>query len=155
MRSEPVKKSLVFYSLLFLVILLLTGSAAAAAAPDIEQQTHEIAAELRCPVCQNLSVADSPSELAVQMRVSIEEQLRQGKSPEQVKQFFVSKYGDWVLLAPPAKGFNLLLWLLPATAALCGVILVGFAVKRWARKRVAQPGDPAALQTPAGEDRRD
>jgi cytochrome c-type biogenesis protein CcmH len=145
----------VFYSLLFLVILLLTGSAAAAAAPDIEQQTHEIAAELRCPVCQNLSVADSPSELAVQMRVSIEEQLRQGKSPEQVKQFFVSKYGDWVLLAPPAKGFNLLLWLLPGTAALCGVILVGFGVKRWARKRAAQPGDPAALQTPAGEDRRD
>src|ERR1051326_745644 len=91
---------------------LLAYSLSAAQAPDIEQQTHEIAAELRCPVCQNLSVADSPSELAVQMRASIEEQLRQGKSPDEVKQFFVSKYGDWVLLAPPAKGFNLLLWIL-------------------------------------------
>ncbi|HKA35045.1 MAG TPA: cytochrome c-type biogenesis protein CcmH [Candidatus Binatia bacterium] len=138
-----------------LFLLLTPHSLFAAQAPDIEQQTHEIAAELRCPVCQNLSVADSPSELAQQMRASIEEQLRQGKTPDEVKQFFVSKYGDWVLLAPPAKGFNLLLWLLPMIGALCGVIFVGFAIRRWARKRATQPADPAALQPPAGEDRRD
>ena len=156
MSGEKLTKILVALLLALLTPHLLTYSLSAAAqAPDIEQQTHEIAAELRCPVCQNLSVADSPSELAVQMRASIEEQLRQGKSPDEVKQFFVSKYGDWVLLAPPAKGFNLLLWLSPAIAALCGVILVGFAIRRWARKRATQAADPAALQAPAGEDRRD
>ena len=155
MNGEKITKILVALLLALLPPHLLAYSLSAAQAPDIEQQTHEIAAELRCPVCQNLSVADSPSELAVQMRVSIEEQLRQGKSPDEVKQFFVSKYGDWVLLAPPAKGFNLLLWILPAIAVFCGVILVGFALRRWARRKAAQTADPAALEPPAGADRRD
>jgi cytochrome c-type biogenesis protein CcmH len=142
--------------ILLLAVHLQTYSLLAAAQPpDVEQQTHAIAAELRCPVCQNLSVADSPSELAQQMRASIEEQLRQGKSPEEVKRFFVSKYGDWVLLAPPAKGFNLLLWLLPAIAAVCGVILVGFALRRWARKKAVQPADATLQSPPAAEDRRE
>jgi cytochrome c-type biogenesis protein CcmH len=154
--SEKLTKVVVALLLAILTPHLLTYSLfAATQPPDVEQQTHEIAAELRCPVCQNLSVADSPSELAQQMRASIEEQLRQGKNPDQIKQFFVSKYGDWVLLAPPAKGFNLLLWLLPTIAAVCGVILVGFALRRWARKKAAQPADAALQSPPAGEDRRD
>lgn len=155
MNGEKLTKILVALLLALHTSHLLAYSLSAAQAPDVEQQTHEIAAELRCPVCQNLSVADSPSELAVQMRASIEEQLRQGKSPDEVKRFFVSKYGDWVLLAPPAKGFNLLLWLLPAIAALCGVILVGFVLRRWARRKAAQTADPAALEPPAGADRHD
>jgi len=154
-RREKLKAVLLGVFLSLLTAHLLTYSLHATQPADVEQQAHAIAAELRCPVCQNLSVADSPSELAQQMRASIEEQLRQGKSPDEVKRFFVSKYGDWVLLAPPAKGFNLILWLLPAVAALCGVILVGFALRRWARKKAVQPTDAAYPSPPAGEDRRD
>ena len=73
---------------------------------DLEEQTRKIASELRCPVCQNLSAADSPSELAQEMRQFIFDQLKQGKSPEQIKGYFISKYGEWVLLAPTPKGFS-------------------------------------------------
>jgi cytochrome c-type biogenesis protein CcmH len=135
-RSEQLKRMI--FGVLFLLFTphLLTYSLAAQP-PDIEEQTRQIASELRCPVCQNLSVADSPSELAQEMRALVREQLEQGKSPEEVKKFFVSKYGDWVLLAPPAKGFGLLLWLLPALAAVIGVLFVIFLTRRWAKKRDA------------------
>ena len=83
---------------LLLAIVFLPGLAAGAVAPDLEDQTRALAAELRCVVCQNLSVADSPSEMAQQMRAIVREQLQAGKTPEQVKDFFVSKYGEWVLL---------------------------------------------------------
>jgi cytochrome c-type biogenesis protein CcmH len=98
---------------LLLIYLLMVIPLPAATAPDIDEQTQNIAKELRCVVCQNLSVADSPSEMAQQMRGVVREQLEAGKTPQEVKDFFVSKYGDWVLLAPKTRGFSLLLWLLP------------------------------------------
>lgn len=131
MRSDKLKKIAVRFLLTLLTSHLLAYSLTAAQPPDIEEQTRAIAAELRCPVCQNLSVADSPSELAQEMRALVKEQLEQGKSPEEIRKFFVSKYGDWVLLAPPAKGFGLLLWLLPAIGAVLGVLLVIIAMRRW------------------------
>jgi len=102
---------------------------------DLDEQVRSIAAELRCVVCQNLSVADSPSELAQQMRAVVREQLQAGKSPEEIKAYFVSKYGDWVLLAPPKKGFSVLVWVLPFVAAGAGIIGVLFVVRRWANKK--------------------
>jgi cytochrome c-type biogenesis protein CcmH len=128
--------------------LLLCFSFSLGAAADLDEQTRRIAAELRCPVCQNLSVADSPSELAQQMRALIAEQLQQGKTPEQVKSFFVSKYGEWVLLAPEPKGFSLLLWVFPYAAALGGIILAILIARRWVlRGKNVQKAtvDPALL----------
>src|SRR5688572_29368246 len=95
-------------AVLIIVILLsfLGGRLEAAPAPDIEEQTRAVSAELRCVVCQNLSVSDSPSEMAQQMRASVREQLQAGKSPQEIKDFFVSKYGEWVLLKPTDTGFN-------------------------------------------------
>ncbi|MFQ5851217.1 MAG: cytochrome c-type biogenesis protein CcmH [Candidatus Binatia bacterium] len=115
----------------------------------LEEQVRRVAAELRCPVCQNLSVADSPSEMAQQMRGVILEQLKEGKSPEQVRDYFVSKYGEWVLLAPTTKGFSLLVWILPFVALTGGILLVVFVVRRWVqRKSRYRPGqvDPALVQ---------
>jgi cytochrome c-type biogenesis protein CcmH len=88
--------------LLIVAYLSIACPAPATNAPDIDEQTRAIAQELRCVVCQNLSVADSPSEMAQQMRGVIREQLAAGNTPQQVKDFFVSKYGEWVLLAPYA-----------------------------------------------------
>ncbi|HEX7230004.1 MAG TPA: cytochrome c-type biogenesis protein CcmH, partial [Candidatus Binatia bacterium] len=92
------------------ILLLLLGCIAhrlhAAPAPDLEEQTRAISAELRCVVCQNLSVADSPSDMAQQMRAIVREQVQAGKSPEEIKDFFVSKYGEWVLLKPRTTGFS-------------------------------------------------
>ncbi|HEY6365653.1 MAG TPA: cytochrome c-type biogenesis protein CcmH [Candidatus Binatia bacterium] len=120
---------------LFLIYLLLVNPLPAATPPDIDEQTQSIAKELRCVVCQNLSVADSPSEMAQQMRGVVREQLHAGKTPEEIKDFFVSKYGDWVLLAPKTQGFSLLIWLLPFVVLVLGIALALWLVHRWSAKK--------------------
>lgn len=99
-------------------------------AVSLEEQTHGLAAELRCPVCQNLSVDDSPSEMATQMREVIREKLKDGESPEQIRAYFVSRYGEWILLAPKRQGFNWVAWLLPFGAILGGLGVIGWVVRR-------------------------
>jgi cytochrome c-type biogenesis protein CcmH len=66
----------------------------------LEAATTMLASELRCPVCQGNSIQDSPSELAQQMRDLIRDQLRAGKTPDEVRAYFVDKYGEWILLSP-------------------------------------------------------
>jgi cytochrome c-type biogenesis protein CcmH len=102
-----------------------------AAGPDVEERVREIASELRCVVCQNLSVADSPSDLAKEMRNLVREQVEQGKSREEVQAYFVSRYGEYVLLSPPKRGFNLLVWGLPFLAIAAGGVVVYFVARRW------------------------
>ena len=119
-------KYLIIVSLLFLATPIF-----AAPAPDLEDQTRAIAAELRCVVCQNLSVADSPSEMAQQMRGIVRDQLQAGKKPQEIKNYFVSKYGEWVLLAPTTKGFSLLVWVLPFVALAVGLGLGIWLLQRW------------------------
>lgn len=111
--------------------------------PDLDARVREIAAQLRCPVCQNLSVADSPSELAQEMRGVIREQLQGGKTPEEIKGYFTSKYGDWILLSPRPRGLNLLVWLGPFAAAGLGLAVAFQAARRWAR-RSTRPERPVA-----------
>ncbi len=116
---------------------------------DLQEQVRRIAAELRCPVCQALSVADSPSEMAQQMRAIIQQQLKEGKSPDEVKTYFISKYGEWVMLAPTAKGFSLLIWILPFVALGGGILFVVFTVRRWVKSRPERrstEADPALVQ---------
>jgi cytochrome c-type biogenesis protein CcmH len=100
-----------------------------------EPEVYTIAAQLRCVVCQNLSVADSPSETANQMRAVIRERLAAGERPEQVIQYFVDKYGEWILLEPRREGFTLLVWLLPPLAAVAGIGLAVVLLARWRRSR--------------------
>jgi cytochrome c-type biogenesis protein CcmH/NrfF len=112
------------------------SSAPAAPARAVsEQDVYEVAAQLRCVVCQTLSVADSPSEMATQMRGIVRERLAAGESPAQVRQYFVERYGDWILLAPPRRGFTLLVWLAPFVAVLVGVVIVAVRLKGWTRTR--------------------
>lgn len=98
---------------------------------ELEQRTSRLAAQLRCPVCQGLSVEDSPTELALQMRDVVREQLAAGRSPEEVKAYFVAKYGEWILLEPPPRGFNLLVYVLPWLAVLAGIGVIALVVRRW------------------------
>ena len=127
--------------LLILASSIGAGRLATAAAVS-EEEVHAIATQLRCVVCQNLSVADSPSEMARQMRDLIRERLAAGDRPEQVMAYFVQRYGEWVLLAPPARGLNLILWLAPFGAVVGGLALVVTLARRW--RRQAAPREPAA-----------
>ncbi|HYC50373.1 MAG TPA: cytochrome c-type biogenesis protein [Gemmatimonadaceae bacterium] len=97
----------------------------------LEARTAAIASTLRCPVCQGESIQDSPAELAQQMRAVVKERLRAGESPEQIQAYFMSKYGEWILLEPRRTGLNLLLYALPIALVIGGLVLVAVLVKRW------------------------
>jgi len=138
----------------FVLVIVMLGfdtTLVSAAVSVDEHAVTEIAAQLRCVVCQSLSVADSPSETAHQMRGVIRERLAAGQTPDQIKAYFVEKYGEWILLAPPRRGFTLLVWIVPYAALLAGVLIVIVVVRRWSgRPRVApvevRPVDEAMRQ---------
>lgn len=112
--------------------------------PALESATKSVAALLRCPVCQGVSIQDSPSELAQQMRTVVKEQLASGKSPDEVKAYFISKYGEWILLEPQAHGFNIVIYALPAFLILAGGAFLVFIVKKWTS---AAPAAASAART--------
>lgn len=115
----------------------------------LEARVRAVSAELRCPVCQGLSLADSPSELSQEMKDVVREQLASGKSPEEVKAYFVGKYGEWILLEPKARGFNLVVYILPAIAILAGGALIFGALRRWTS---SVPDEDAAETSVAADD---
>jgi len=122
----------------FVALAVVAGVHRTAFAATVsDEDVQAIASQLRCVVCQNLSVADSPSEMAHQMRALIRERLAAGDRPAEVMTYFVQRYGDWVLLAPPARGLNLVLWLAPFGAVVGGLVLVLTLVRRWRQAPIA------------------
>lgn len=95
------------------------------------QQVDAISATIRCPTCQGLSIKDSSSVLARGARKIVEEQVAQGRTPDQVRQYFVERYGPWILLSPTSNGPGLLVWALP----LLVVPAAGALAWRWVRDR--------------------
>ena len=130
------------FALLCLTLMSASLAGQRASAPQdsaLDARTRSLASELRCPVCQGLSIQDSPSELAQQMRDLVQQQLRDGKSDNEIKQYFVGRYGQWILMEPPAAGFNWLVYALPAIALLGGALMLVNLLRRW----TANPDAPA------------
>lgn len=96
----------------------------------LTKRTHEIASLLRCPVCQGLSIADSPSEMAVNMKAQVRSMLERGFTREQIENYFVRAYGEFVLLEPKFEGVNALVWLLPIAALLGGAAIVAKKLRK-------------------------
>jgi cytochrome c-type biogenesis protein CcmH len=120
------------------VLLLWFACALPAASqnPEVEKRTAALAHELRCLVCQNQTLADSNAPLAVDLRNQIREQLAAGKSEQDVLDFMVARYGDFVLYRPPLKAATLALWIGPFVFLVLGVWLLA---RRLARRRAAEP----------------
>ena len=114
------------------------GGAPAAGAPrshplsgaELDARTQDVAALLRCPVCQGLSVADSPATMARNMKVQVREKLAAGYDQEQILADFERSYGEFVRLQPPMRGVNWLVWFGPLAALLAGGAAVAWALKR-------------------------
>jgi cytochrome c-type biogenesis protein CcmH len=96
----------------------------------LEQRTHDVASLLRCPVCQGMSVADSPSTVALDMKEQVRELLARGYTQEQILNYFERSYGQFVLLKPKFRGVNALVWILPIVVLMAGAFLVMSTAKR-------------------------
>src|SRR6266436_8925901 len=105
----------------------------------LDQRVQDVASQLKCPVCQGESVADSQATIAQQMRQVIREQLQSGKSEQDVVQYFVHSYGDQIVWLPLWQGFSLLAWLIPMAFLLGGAVLVFIVLREW-RTGVAVAG---------------
>lgn len=120
---------------------------------ELDALTAKVASQLRCTVCRNQSVVESSATLSQQMQAEIRRRLAAGQSPEEVKQYFVSRYGEWILLQPKAEGINLLVYILPGLALVGGLVLVWIRIRQWTRSE-AGAGDRATPTTarPPGQE---
>lgn len=146
---------------LVLTALLIAAGALAAAAltgpstsVGTEERARDIAAGLHCPVCTDLSAADSPAPLARQMRQQIRQQLAAGETADEIRQGFVSAYGPSVLMSPPNHGWGRAVNLAPL-AVLAGAILLGGVIaRRGLRSRETAGGeDRTPVLAPEGLER--
>jgi len=129
-------------SVLLLSISSLVFSAGISEDP-LERKVLDIAAKLRCTVCQNQPVAESNSDLAKDMRAAIKEKLQQGQSEKEIIQFFVDRFGDYVLLSPPKTGNGLVVWLFPPILLLFTFFAVVMIMRSRSAKAEITP--PSAL----------
>jgi len=92
--------------------------------PAREARVQVLGKQLRCAVCQGVSIADSPASMARAQLDRVRELVAEGKSDEEIRDYFVARYGEWVLLEPPAHGVNLLVWVMPGVLVMGGLVLI-------------------------------
>ncbi len=138
-----------------LVAALVVGSGVfSSSPPTAAQRASAIESVIRCPSCEDLSVATSSAPTAVAVRDTIRQQVAEGRTDQQIEAYLVARYGSAIVLDPPARGWSLLVWLLPL---LGGALAVGVLVVVLVR-RGAAVGDAAAsaaeTETASFEERR-
>lgn len=128
--------------LIAVAFLALAGAIAFAARPHAttaDERIDQITTELRCPVCQGLSVKDSTSETARQMRDLVAQRVREGKTDAEIEAEFRAAYGDWIFLSPPISSWSGLVWLVPVAALAAGLALVTGRLRGAGTAAAAEP----------------
>lgn len=120
------------------VVALVMFSLVLAARPGVpaspDDRAAAIAATLRCPVCQGLSVEDSDSQTARDLRADITRRVQAGQSDAEIRRAYVARYGEWILLRPRSEGFGAVVWAVPAVAAAGASAVLVVALQRWRRR---------------------
>lgn len=128
-----------------LILVLTTPWSLLAEVQDetaLDVQVREIAKTLRCTVCQTENIWESGAPLAQQMRGVVRERLKLGHSKEQIRAYFLSRYGDYIMMEPPKHGVNWLLWVGPFILLLGGGLFIYKEVIGWVRSTPATPTAP-------------
>ena len=123
-------------------------SALSARSLSLDDRARQLESEIRCPVCQGLSISDSPALTAQQMRAVVLDQLAAGASDDAVRAYFVERYGRWILLVPAANGPGAVLWLAPALFVVAGAVFVAFRAR--AKRRPADAGSRSSTDGQLG-----
>ena len=131
--------------LLFLVSMVNAKEATPMAAdPEMEKIVNEISAELRCLVCQNQTIADSSAGLAVDLKNQVREMVKTGQSQEDIVDYMVKRYGDFVLYRPPMKATTVLLWAGPFLLLLIGLTILVINLRK--RTALVKDGGDLSLE---------
>ena len=109
--------------------------------PQDDARLKQLAAELRCLVCQNQSIADSNATLAVDLRLQLTEQIAAGKSDTEIKQYMADRYGDFVLYNPPMSAGNFALWVGPFVLLVVGLVAAWVVVRKRKHTASAAPSE--------------
>lgn len=130
-------------ALLLLCWLALPAHSAEDVYPFAQPEHHDrfraLTVQLRCPKCQNQAIADSDAPIAMDMRDHVADLIRAGLSDDEIVDYFVHRYGDFVSYHPPLTPQTLILWLAPVSALLLGLLLVLFQIRR--ARRIARGED--------------
>jgi cytochrome c-type biogenesis protein CcmH len=118
----------------------------------LDAAVQEIGAVLRCPVCQGLSIADSPTDLARDMKRQVRDLLAAGYDREQVLRYFEASYGEFVRLQPPLRGVNWLVWIAPLAGLLAGGFIVARSLRRSPAPEDAATNADGSAEASADED---
>lgn len=117
------------------------------AGAQLTQRTNEVSTLLRCPVCQGMAVADSPAEMAVNMKAQVRELLSRGYTEEQILKYFELSYGQFVLLKPKFEGVTSMVWLLPVFALVIGAAVLFFKLRKLERGPLAAAEAPPPVES--------
>jgi cytochrome c-type biogenesis protein CcmH len=114
------KKIIITYFLLF----------SSLSSNEVQPQLIEIYKNLRCLICQGQSVADSNSDFASTIKLVVQDQINEGKTEEEIYNFLISKYGEWIVYQPPLNRNNFLLWFLPYVILVIGGFIVFIIIRK-------------------------
>jgi cytochrome c-type biogenesis protein CcmH len=120
----------------------LTAAAQGDPRPDPGEQARRIAFELQCPICEGQSVAESNSQLAIQMRAVIREKVDAGESREQILAYFKERYGEHILMEPPRAGFTTIAWVAPYVVVLATLAFLGWKIRGRKEVGTTSAADP-------------
>jgi cytochrome c-type biogenesis protein CcmH len=120
---------------------LVVGAISGRPDPTPAARAHRISAALRCPVCQGLSVADSPSSTARSIAADVRRRIDEGQSDGEIRQAYVDRFGEWILLQPEGSGFGAVVWALPVAGLVLGGGALALAFRRWRRQPALEPTD--------------
>ncbi|MEJ2152902.1 MAG: cytochrome c-type biogenesis protein CcmH, partial [Gemmatimonadota bacterium] len=99
--------------------------------PEQESRARSLESEFKCPVCRSQSIRQSRSFMAEDMKRRVRELIAQGRSDDEIREYFIARYGEWILLTPPKRGFSLAAYVLPFLAVVAGAAMLVFAARRW------------------------
>lgn len=124
------------------LLTLVLGSRSDGATSDA-QRVERLSEQLRCPVCDGLAVADSPSSTARAIAADVRSRVAAGETDDEIRQAYVAQYGEWILLEPPAGGFGIVAWSLPVMLVVGSAAGAVWVVRRRAATGTTRPSSAA------------
>lgn len=136
------KRLLVVLALMWSVVAFAIDTAPAFEDPALQARYEKLTHELRCLVCRSETIADSNAPLAADLRRGVAEQIRAGKSDDDILKYMTERYGDYVLYTPPVAPRTWLLWGAPVLFLFSGAVIAIITISRKARLPESDPSDP-------------